>query len=330
MLTTKETPPPLDVLDAHERESLRALLEARSEPDRLQAAYQLRRVVARAARETSGETFGRFEDELYGALFRAVHHGRTLENRLGGVAALEALIGAPSAEPEGKGSKFADVLSSALRRCCEGDRPSGALKENDARREFVTRCAAALGRLARRGPASSSAHVEVEVSRALAWLDEPLEKRSRYSRKRLAACLVLRELARHAPTLFYARVRPRRRPSNVFRNATPSAGPRFLREDLAGRRRRLPSGRARRRGIRVGRGLGTSRRETRLQLGLLLRHLPEGPPSTGKVRRGRPEGKETVAADADARRSGERRRNEGLLQHADARPRRGGDALVFH
>ena len=87
MLTTKEAPPPLDVLDAHERESLRALLEARSEPDRLQAAYQLRRVVARAARETSGETFGRFEDELYGALFRAVHHGRTLENRLGGVAA---------------------------------------------------------------------------------------------------------------------------------------------------------------------------------------------------------------------------------------------------
>ena len=99
MLTTKEAPPPLDVLDAHERESLRALLEARTEPDRLQAAYQLRRVVARAARETSGETFGRFEDELYGALFRAVHHGRTLENRLGGVAALEALIGAPSAEP---------------------------------------------------------------------------------------------------------------------------------------------------------------------------------------------------------------------------------------
>ena len=49
MLTAKETPPPLDVLDAHERESLRALLEARSEPDRLQAAYQLRRVVARAA-----------------------------------------------------------------------------------------------------------------------------------------------------------------------------------------------------------------------------------------------------------------------------------------
>ena len=36
------------------------------------------------------------------AIFLAVHHGRTLENRLGGVAA-QALIGAPSAEPEGKG-----------------------------------------------------------------------------------------------------------------------------------------------------------------------------------------------------------------------------------
>ena len=46
MLTTKEAPPPLDVLEPHERESLRALLEARTEPDRLQAAYQLRRVVA--------------------------------------------------------------------------------------------------------------------------------------------------------------------------------------------------------------------------------------------------------------------------------------------
>ena len=42
-------------------------------------------------------------------------------------------------------------------------------------------------------------------SRALAW-PTAAEKRSRYSRKRLAACLVLRELARHAPTLFYARV----------------------------------------------------------------------------------------------------------------------------
>ena len=37
MLTTKEAPPPLDVLEPHERESLRALLEARSVPDRLQA-----------------------------------------------------------------------------------------------------------------------------------------------------------------------------------------------------------------------------------------------------------------------------------------------------
>ena len=109
--------------------------------------------------------------------------------------------------PPGRGEleQPPSLLNFAYLLIC-GDRPSGALKENDARREFVTRCAAALGRLARRGPASSSAHVEVEVSRALAWLDEPLEKGSRYSRKRLAACLVLRELARHAPTLFYARV----------------------------------------------------------------------------------------------------------------------------
>ena len=51
----------------------------------------------------------RYEDALYAALFRTVHHGASLGERLGGVAALEALVGAPSAEPETKGIKFANV-----------------------------------------------------------------------------------------------------------------------------------------------------------------------------------------------------------------------------
>ena len=50
MLTTKDTPPPLDVLDAHERESLRALLEARTEPDRLQAVGLAARLQERPQR----------------------------------------------------------------------------------------------------------------------------------------------------------------------------------------------------------------------------------------------------------------------------------------
>ncbi|KAH8096049.1 phosphatidylinositol kinase [Aureococcus anophagefferens] len=144
----------------------------------------------------SGETFGRFEDELYSTLFRMVHHGGDVEERLGGVAAIEAL-------------------------CCVGDGRGGSsqfLGSPEGQRQFVTRTAAAR-RLARRGPASSSDHVEFEVGRALEWLQRPAGADGHLggakaaadapggAQRRLAACLVLRELAKHAPTLFYARVR---------------------------------------------------------------------------------------------------------------------------
>ncbi|EGB02332.1 hypothetical protein AURANDRAFT_68981, partial [Aureococcus anophagefferens] len=214
--------PSFSVMDAFEREALLTLLRASHESERTLAAYQLRRLVSRAAREMSGETFGRFEDELYSTLFRMVHHGGDVEERLGGVAAIEALVGAPSAEPETKGIKFANVLSNALKQCCVGDGRGGSsqfLGSPEGQRQFVTRTAAALGRLARRGPASSSDHVEFEVGRALEWLQRPAGADGHLggakaaadapggAQRRLAACLVLRELAKHAPTLFYARVR---------------------------------------------------------------------------------------------------------------------------
>ena len=168
--------PSFSVMDAFEREALLTLLRASHESERTLAAYQLRRLVSRAAREMSGETFGRFEDELYSTLFRMVHHGGDVEERLGGVAAIEALVGAPSAEPETKGIKFANVLSNALKQCCVGDGRGGSspcLGSPEGQRQFVTRTAAALGRLARRGPASSGDHVEFEVGRALEWLQRP-------------------------------------------------------------------------------------------------------------------------------------------------------------
>lgn len=69
-----------------------------------------------------------------------VHHGSDIEERLGGVAAIEALVGAPSAEPETKGIKFANVLSNALRQCCVSDgRAAGSLSTADAQRQSGSR-----------------------------------------------------------------------------------------------------------------------------------------------------------------------------------------------
>lgn len=58
-----------------------------------------------------------------------------------------------------------------------------------AHSSFVTKTAAALGRLAKRGPASSSDHVEFEVIRALEWLQHSGDNGTS---RRLTACLVLR------------------------------------------------------------------------------------------------------------------------------------------
>ncbi|KAJ8613416.1 hypothetical protein CTAYLR_002280 [Chrysophaeum taylorii] len=190
--------------DPYNREAILALLRSGNESERIAAAYQIRRLVARAGRELSGEMFCRFEEDLYNQLFRMVH-ATDVDEKLGGVSAVEALIGAPSAEPETKGIKFANVLSNALKQQCNVEsRAASGLQHGGGSRVFVTKTAAALGRLAKRGPASSGDHVEFEVIRALEWLQHSGDSGTP---RRLTACLVLRELAKHAPTLFYTKVR---------------------------------------------------------------------------------------------------------------------------
>lgn len=64
-------------------------------------------------------------------------------------------------------------------------------------------CFAALGHLARAGGALTVDIVQFQVKEALEWLDQE-DKGS--ERRRLAAVLVLKELARNTPTLFNAYV----------------------------------------------------------------------------------------------------------------------------
>ena len=58
-----------------------------------------------------------------------------------------------------------------------------------------------LGHLARKGGTLTADFVVFEVSRALEWLQS-----DRFEGRRLAAVLVLKELAENAPTLFYGHV----------------------------------------------------------------------------------------------------------------------------
>lgn len=82
----------MDMLEAHNSEEFLVALRSTNETDRFAAAYHIRRLVSRAGRELSGEVFSRFEDELYNQLFALVHSSH-IHEKLGGVLAIEALIG---------------------------------------------------------------------------------------------------------------------------------------------------------------------------------------------------------------------------------------------
>ncbi|EED89568.1 phosphatidylinositol 3-kinase (PI3K)-like protein [Thalassiosira pseudonana CCMP1335] len=131
------------------------------------------------------EKFVAVESEVYAKLFSLVH-SKTIraDERLAGVAALDALLSVPSFDEEKKAIRFGNNLSHGL-------------KAAYADYEFLHAVARALGRMAM--GAANVDRVEFEIGRSLEWL------RSDRSDRRLAAVLVLGELARCAPTAFYSK-----------------------------------------------------------------------------------------------------------------------------
>ena len=120
-----------------------------------QAATELASLLWICAHEMSLEDYGMVESETFTSVFSLVHSKGNMDRRMAGLAALDALIDAPSADEERKAIKFANTLSGGL-RSARGDY------------EFLSAVSKALGHMATR--TANVDFVESEVTRALEWL----------------------------------------------------------------------------------------------------------------------------------------------------------------
>lgn len=141
-----------------------------------QAATELSSLLWILAHEMSLEDYGAVESEVFTSVFALVHAPEN-ERRMAGLAALDALIDAPSADEEKKAIKFANTLSNGL-RSAHGDY------------EFLSAVSKALGHMATR--TANVDFVESEVTRALEWLRTERSDR-RYENTNREQCSIDRE-----------------------------------------------------------------------------------------------------------------------------------------
>ncbi|KAI1004105.1 Serine/threonine-protein kinase [Podosphaera aphanis] len=152
---------------------------------RRRAALELRELVSVTARvDLSPERFLEFYSVVNTKISQLIIHGTDPADRLGGITALDALIDFDGVDSGQKVTRFTQCLRTVLKG-----------------KDLVPMqpAAAALGRICRPGGSLISELVESEVKTALEWLQSDRVEERRYS-----AVLVLRELARNAPTLMYA------------------------------------------------------------------------------------------------------------------------------
>ena len=119
-----------------------------------QAASELASLMWVLAHEMSQEDFFTVESQVFSEVFGLVH-AADKQLRMAGLAALDALLAAPSADEEKKSIKCANTLSAGL-RAANGDF------------EYLSAVSRALGHMATR--TANVDLVECEVARALEWL----------------------------------------------------------------------------------------------------------------------------------------------------------------
>ncbi|KAI2465814.1 FAT-domain-containing protein [Annulohypoxylon bovei var. microspora] len=172
----------LEALDAITRD-----LKSRAGDEiRKRAATQLKDLVDVCYRDFQAEQFHVFYNSVNNKITTLMIHGNDTSDRLGGVYALDALVEFEGVDVTAKYTRFTANLKTILRG-----------------KDIVPMQAAAvaLGKLCKPGGSLISELVESEVKTALEWLQS-----DRVEEKRYSAVLVLRELARNAPTLMYAYV----------------------------------------------------------------------------------------------------------------------------
>ncbi|PHH64484.1 hypothetical protein CDD81_4559 [Ophiocordyceps australis] len=162
---------------------VRVLRSRSSDETRKRAALQLRELVARCHRDMSQDGFAEFYKAVNQRITQLISHGNDSSERLGGIYALDALVDFDGVDVAAKYTRFTQNLKTVLRgRDLNSMQPA----------------AIALGKLCRPGGSLISDFVESEVNTAFEWLQNDRVEERRYS-----AVLVLRELARNAPTLMY-------------------------------------------------------------------------------------------------------------------------------
>ncbi|OAQ78856.1 phosphatidylinositol 3-kinase tor2 [Purpureocillium lilacinum] len=129
------------------------------------------------------EQFLGFYNAVNNKITQLITHGSDSAERLGGIYALDALVDFEGVDVAMKYTRFTQNLKTILRG-----------KDINP----MQPAAVALGKLCRPGGSLISELVESEVNTALEWLQNDRVEERRYS-----AVLVLRELARNAPTLMY-------------------------------------------------------------------------------------------------------------------------------
>ena len=149
------------------------------------ASLELASFMKLLSNEMPQETFVAVESEVYKKVFSLVQSKATRsDDRLAGVAAVDALLSVPSSNEETKAIRFGNALSNGL-------------KTPNADYEFLHAVARAIGRMAL--GSTNVDLVEFEITRSLEWLQ------SDRSDRKLAAVLVLSELAKSSPTAFYSK-----------------------------------------------------------------------------------------------------------------------------
>ncbi|KAK7428315.1 phosphatidylinositol kinase-related protein kinase tor1 [Neonectria magnoliae] len=159
-------------------------LRSRTADDvRKRSAIQLRELVVVCHRDLSPEQFLAFYNAVNSKINQLITHGGDSSDRVGGIYALDALIDFDGVDVAVKYTRFTQNLKTILRGKDINPMQPAAI---------------ALGKLCRPGGSLISELVDSEVNTALEWLQNDRVEERRYS-----AVLVLRELARNAPTLMY-------------------------------------------------------------------------------------------------------------------------------
>ncbi|RMZ86883.1 hypothetical protein DV736_g5890, partial [Chaetothyriales sp. CBS 134916] len=159
-------------------------LRSKNPEVKARAATELSSLITLYSREWSPERFSVFYDRITVRISNLIVQATDPSDKVGGILALDRLIDCDAIDAASKVSKYSNYLRAALR-------------SNDyAVLDVASR---AMGHLARPGGAFTAELVEAEMTSAFEWLQPESKAESR----RLAAVLLIRELAKNSPTLVY-------------------------------------------------------------------------------------------------------------------------------